>query len=189
MPGAAPPVSIRQIDRHVKLRGQPHLAHRFSIALGMGPAVVAQVAFLERFAFLMTDDHHLVGVELGPARPDRPIVAKTLVPVQLDELVEEQFQVILRHGAIRVARHLDRFPRRQVRVDLLRLLHQFPAERADLAANLRRRLGLAVELLQPGFQLVDRSLEREPVVASCHGILYRSNPCRNQSLKFSVFST
>ena len=58
----------------------------------MGAAEVAGVALLERLAFLMADDHHLVAIELGPAGADRPVVAEGLVAVQLDELVEDQFR-------------------------------------------------------------------------------------------------
>ena len=155
-------------DGHVELGRQMHGSHRLAIALGVGVAVVAEVPFLERLAFLVSDDENLVGVEFCPARANRPIVAEGLVAMQLDELLENQFEVVGRHGAIGVPRDLDGFPRLQVGVDSPFRVGQFAAKEPDFVANLRRALGFGFELFEPGFQFVDGAFKRESVFASCH---------------------
>ena len=155
-------------DRHVELGGQLHLGHRLAIAFGMGVAVIAEAAFLERLALLMADDHHLEGVELGPAGADRPIVAETLVAVQFDELVEDQFEIVGGHGPIGMPGDLDLLPRLQVGVDLFDQIDALAAQAADFVADLGRLLGLGLELRQPSLQLVDRPLKRQSIFGSCH---------------------
>ena len=161
-------MSIKQITGMWNLAASCILPMRLAVSFRMGEAEVAGVAFLERLAFLMPDDHHLVGVELGPAGANRPIVAEELVAVQLDELVEDQLEVIGGHGPIGMPGHLDDLPRLEVGVDPLLQLHQLPPQQADFVADLGRLLSLGLQLLQPGFQLVDRPLERQAVFASRH---------------------
>ena len=80
--------------------------------------------------------------------------------MQLDEFLEDQFEVIGRHGPIGVPGDLDRLPRLEVGVDPPLGFDQFPPQQADFIADLGRAIGFGVELLQPGFQLVDLALER-----------------------------
>ena len=84
----------------------------------------------------MADDHDLIRVELGPAGPDGPVVAEGLVPMQLDEFVEDQFQVVGRHGALGMPGDLDRFPGLQLAVDPLLLVGQLAPQAANFIAGL-----------------------------------------------------
>ena len=88
-------------DRQTKLGRQLHLLERLAIALGMGAAVEALAAFLERVALLMADEHDAIIAEPGEAGADGPVVAEGPVAVQLDELVEDQVDVIERLRPLR----------------------------------------------------------------------------------------
>jgi hypothetical protein len=123
---------------------------------------------LSVFPFWWPDDHDLEGVELGEAATDGTVVAETLVAVQLDELLEDQRQVVARHGAIGMPGYLDRFPGLQVTEDLPLQLGDVAAKLTELVAGLGILLGDLLELVEAGLQLVDRPLERKPVLACCH---------------------
>ena len=105
-------------DRQSEFGRQPHLGHRLAIAFRMRAAEVTRRSFLVGPALLMADDHDLELIELGKASANRAIVAEVLVAVQLDELVERQFEVVDRVGAILVTSDLDGLPRREMAVDV-----------------------------------------------------------------------
>ena len=117
----------------------------------------------------MADDHDLVGVELGPAGADGPVVAEGLVAVQFDELVEDQFQVVGRHGPVGMPGDLDRFPGLQLAVDLLLQVGQLAAAGGGFHCGPRASAATtAFQFLDTGFQLVDRPLERQAMRAFSH---------------------
>ena len=106
----------------------------------MGITEVAGAAFLEVLAFLVADDHDPIGVELGPAGANCPIVAEELVAVQFDELLEDQFEVVGGHGPIGMPGDLDRLPRLQIgRKSASSARSSSRREPADLIADLGRR--------------------------------------------------
>ena len=137
----------------------------------MGAAEVTGGPFLVGLALLMPDDHHLHVVEFGEAGADRPVVAEEFVAVQLDELVEEQFEVVGRHRAFRMPGHLDGFPGLEPTIGLLDQLHPFAAEPAQLVADFRIVVGGVFEFLDPRLQFVNRPFEREPVLTCSHILL------------------
>ncbi len=104
-------------DRQAVLRGELHLGHAFAIAFGMGAAEEALGPFLEGFAFVMADHQHFVLVELREAGAQRPVVAKKLVAVQFDELIEQQFHVVGELGPVRKPRHTHGVPRIKLAVE------------------------------------------------------------------------
>ena len=155
-------------DRQLVLGGHLHLGHRLAIAFGMGAAEEAFVAFFERFAFMVADDHDLVAIELGEAGAERAVVAEELVAVELDEFVEDEVEVVGEHRPIGMAGDLDRFPGIEPAVDAADRVGELAAERADLIVQLGRfRLG-GVERANSLLDLVDRLLECQSVGCACH---------------------
>ncbi len=102
----------------------------------MGAAEVAGVAFFERFAFLMADDHHFELIELGEAGADGRIVAERFVAVQLDELVEHQRKIIAGHRPIGMPRHFHGLPRGEIAEDFSFQIADFAAQAADFVGAL-----------------------------------------------------
>src|SRR5262249_50841846 len=122
----------------------------------------------ERFAFVVTDNHNLVAIELGETGAKRAIVPEKLVAMQLDPLVEDEIEIVGEHGAIGMASDLHRFPGIKAAVDAADRLGKLASERADLVVELRR-LGLCgVERADPLFDLMDRLLEGQAVDRTCH---------------------
>ena len=96
----------------------------------------------------------------GPTGTDRPIVAKEPVAVEFDELVEDQLEVVGRHRPVGMPGHFDRLPRLEVCVGPLSQVGQLSLQPPDFIAGLRVLVDNAAELFKPGFQFVDRPLER-----------------------------
>ena len=134
----------------------------------MRAAEVAFVAFLERLALLVADEHDLVLIELGEAGAQRAVVAEELVAVQLDELVEHQVEVIGEHRPIGMPGDLDRFPGIELAVDAARRVGQLAAERADLVAQLGPFRLARFQLSDAFFELIDRLLECQSVSEAGH---------------------
>ena len=116
----------------------------------------------------MADHHDAKRIELRPAGANRAVVAKELVAVQFDELVEDQFEIVGGHRPLGMPRDLDRFPGLQLAENLLLQVGQFAAEAADFVAHLACLRDGGVQFRQPGLQLVNRTLERQTMGVFSH---------------------
>ena len=96
--------------------------------------------------------------------------------MQLDELVEDQFDVVDRLRTIGMPGDADRFPGIEAVVDLAGLPLHFQTQLADRLLQLVRRLRLAIEPLELGFELEDRFLEREWIQCG-HANRLAATPC------------
>lgn len=167
--GGNPRIGARRIDeadhRQAELGGHLHFADRLAIAFGVGAAVIAGDPLLVVAPLLMADDHHLEAIDLGPSGAHRPVVAEVLVAVELDKLLEAEFQVIVGQRPIGAAGHFDRLPGLQVGIDSLLQIGQFASQHADFILGFGRPQ--LAELLEAGLQLVDWAFERQSIFA-CH---------------------
>ena len=69
------------------------------------------LALFEVAALLLAEEHHLAVVELGEAGEDGTVIAVGAVAVQLNELVEDEFEVVERLRPRFVAGDLHGVPR------------------------------------------------------------------------------
>src|ERR1041385_3301857 len=82
---------VNQADnRNPELGRQLHLAQCLPVPLGMCAPVKALLSFRKVPTLLVTDQHDLEIAEPREASADRPVVAESPVPMQLDELIERQ---------------------------------------------------------------------------------------------------
>src|SRR5262245_60261655 len=148
-------------DRQAKLGGEPHLLHRLAIPFRVCAAVEALAPLFQRVPLLMADDQDAGVTEPGEAGPQRPVIAERPVAVQLDELLEDEFDVIAELRPALDAREFDRLPGRQTGVLLPLECGQFAADAADLVLVVRRRRGFVFQLLELVLEVVDVFLERQ----------------------------
>ena len=144
----------------------------------MGTAVEALVAFLERVALLMADEHDAVIAQPGEAAANGPVVADGAVAMQLDELLEDQIDVVHRLRPLGVPRDEDRLPGGEVAVNLAFEVHQLAANAANFlaAAELAARSGFQTR--QQILKLVDVRLERQ-TIARRHGLILGPQSARH----------
>ena len=157
----------RRVDegnhRAAEFLGQLHRAQRLPVALGLGVAEVSIDLLLRvAAALVMAHDQHRFVAVVGEPGDDGVIVGEAPVAADLGEVGEQTGDVVQHRRPVRVARHQDPLPGREVLVDL-------PAERVDphvqtversLAVGGHRQHRQRLDLLQ---QQRDRFLEVECV--------------------------
>ena len=150
----------------------------------MGTAVEGLLAFLERLALLVADEHHPTVVELGQARDDRAVVAEGTVAMQLDELVEDQLDVVAGVRPIGMAGHLDDVPRVELVEHIALEPRDLDARRSNGVLGFEIRIGIGFELRELLFEFKNRSLEAQSKgrwhfrKIRSQGVRTRSDPVR-----------
>ena len=92
-------------------------------------------------------------IELGETAHQGRIVAERPVPVQFDEILEAEVDVVEQVRPIRVARELSDLPSREVGEDLLADLPDLPFQLPDLFLDaLVRPVVEALQLLEAVFE-------------------------------------
>ena len=99
---------------------------------------MARDAFLQRFAFLLTDQQHFVLFDLGKSGADCQIVAEIFVAVQLDELVKHKRQVIAGQRPVRMPRNFHGLPGIQAAEDAFLQIAQLTARVAAIRLAVAR---------------------------------------------------
>src|SRR2546422_5789215 len=124
-------------------------AHRLPVALGIGHPEVPLRALLDVASFLVADEHDRPTVEAADPADDRRVVRAGPIAVQLDEVIEQPFDIVERVRPLGMAGELDRAPDllpRRLGLDALEVALQ-PFE---LAGDLRSaEEGQAPEPAQP----------------------------------------
>src|SRR5690606_28545691 len=131
--------------RHLILGRHAHLQDRLAVTLRMRAAIKTLLAFLERLAFLMADDHHFVFVQLGEAGADGAVVAERLVAMQFDKLIEDQVEVVGHLRTIRMPRYLNRIPCVELAVDALLFFGELASQSTKRLGGLRRVVARSFE--------------------------------------------
>ena len=128
----------------------------------MRAAVVALLALLDRSPLVLADHEHLLVFEFGEAGDDGAVIAEGSVAVQLDELVEDQFDVIERLRALCVPGDvLDDVPGIEILERLPALLVDLQPQIADGFFGSGRGVRLGLEGFELPFELSNRLFERE----------------------------
>jgi hypothetical protein len=129
--------------------GELHRAHRLPVALGIGHTEGAPGALLEVTPLLVPDENDRPPVEAADPAHDRGVIGPGAVSVQLDEVLQQTFDVVERIRPILVPRELDLLP--DLLVGRLGLdAGELPLEPLQLARELRPSEQVeAAELAQP----------------------------------------
>lgn len=155
-------------DRQAVLGCELHLGERLAIAFRMSTPEEAGIALFERFAFLVTDHHDFILVELGETCPHGAIVAEELIAVQLDEFIEDEVEIVGGHWPVGMPRDLHGLPGCQVAVDFLLQLGQLAAQLSNLVVLRQAVVWSGFKFLQAHFELVNRALKSHAVVCGSH---------------------
>ena len=118
--------------------GELHHAHRLPVALGVGHAEVPLRALADVASLLLTEESDRPAGEASEAADDRRVVGAVPVAVELDEIVQEPFDVVERVRTIGMPSELDGPP------DLVRARRgrggetlELPLQALELAGQLR----------------------------------------------------
>ena len=119
-------------DGHVVLFRQPHFAHGFAVTLRMRAAKIAGGALAISPSFLMPDNHHFELVDFGETGQHCAIIAKVLVAMQFDKLVECQIEIVARVWPVLMTRHLHGLPGSQIAIHAGGYFVPLPSQGDDL---------------------------------------------------------
>ena len=139
----------------------------------MRAAKIAQHVLLGIAPFLMSDNDAPLRAKRGQTTRHRSIVRKPAIAMQLSPICKTPFDVIQSERPLHMPRNLDALPGRQVAINLAarfaKLRLQFFDGRIQIDIVL---VGVILLILQPPFQLKDRSfkIERLPF----HGRIFAS---------------
>jgi len=115
----------------------------------MGHAEIAARVLIERLALAVADDRHRLAVQAAQPAPERGVVAKTTVAVQLDHIFKQQRQVVGKNRTLTVADQIQAVGSAAYRADFVR----FQAEHGRLYRPASWRVQRE-QLAQRGFHAV-----------------------------------
>ena len=136
-----------------EFRREFHGAQRLAVALRLGLAEIAGHALLGIAPFLAAHHHHRLAMKPSHAGDQRGIVREIAVAMNFAEIFEEQPDVILGVGPLRMARQQQALPGNEIRVEVALELLDFALQAVDVRAG---RVGWAGQTPQVGHVAFER---------------------------------
>ena len=130
----------------------------------MSAAVEAFVSLFKIASFVLADKQHFTIIDFCEPGVDGSIIAKRPVPVQFDEFVADQFDIISCLRAVLVPSDLNRLPRIQILEHIAFQLGDFDPHISDRLQCHRSRTLLGFQFGELFFQFDNWTFKRQHVL-------------------------